>query len=133
MDHTEIKEKGEEPELVFTGFYREALALGLLGDAESARLRATLPLGWRPMFLLLREVPGHGLCAVQCFLYTCGLLTDLTLSETSHVYGRRYCYDNLHKAVYALRAWDGTGDPPGLWIKEKLSGRLGPGFPPASP
>lgn len=44
-------------------------------------------------------------------------------------YGRgcRYCYENYRDAQNALMAWDGEGDPPGPWIKEKPSGRLGPG------
>jgi hypothetical protein len=31
------------------------------------------------------------------------------------------------QAVSALDIWDGQGDPPGPWIKEKTSNRLGPG------
>jgi hypothetical protein len=40
---------------------------------------------------------------------------------------RRYCYENFDDAVAALAAWDGSGDPPGPWIKEKPSDRRGPG------
>jgi hypothetical protein len=33
----------------------------------------------------------------------------------------------LTDALNALTAMDGRGDPPGNWIKEKVSERLGPG------
>lgn len=130
MDHTEIEPKDEEATVDFLSFYREAIALGLGNDTESARHRARLPQPYRPMFVLLREVSGHGLCAVQCFLWTAGLLTDLEVSEFSHGYQQRYCYESLREAIEALRQWDGAGDPPGLWIKEKMAGRLGPGWTP---
>lgn len=42
-------------------------------------------------------------------------------------YERRYCYERREDAVLAFLEWDGEGDPPGPWIKEKPSERLGPG------
>jgi hypothetical protein len=33
---------------------------------------------------------------------------------------QRYCYENLGDAIEALGQWDGNGDPPGNWIKQKL-------------
>lgn len=32
---------------------------------------------------------------------------------------RRFCYPDRESAVFALETWDGRGDPPGPWLKEK--------------
>lgn len=43
-------------------------------------------------------------------------------------YRTRFCYRTLREAEDALIAWDGYGDPPGNWIKEKGAiERHGPG------
>lgn len=44
-------------------------------------------------------------------------------------YKRRFCYRTAHEAAEAMLKWDGVGDPPGMWIKEKPSDRNGPGHP----
>ncbi len=77
--------------------------------------------------LRAREVPGHGDCAVQRFIYTCGLLTAVNFDSIFIEYNARYCYNTAREACEALETWDGIGDPPGDWIKEKVSGRFGPG------
>lgn len=82
---------------------------------------------WQSELLATREVPGRGDCVVQRFIYTCGLLTHVTFDRTFIDYTARYCYDSAREAVRALQTWDGVGDPPGDWIKEKVSERLGPG------
>lgn len=46
---------------------------------------------------------------------------------TEHSVERRYCYEHAIAAGAAAVLWDGKGDPPGPWIKEKPSERLGPG------
>jgi hypothetical protein len=40
-----------------------------------------------------------------------------------------WCYDKREtvEALIAFLSWDGTGDPPGPWIKHLGSGRKGPG------
>jgi hypothetical protein len=80
---------------------------------------------WRCQFIEARELPGQGLCGVQRFIFSCGLLTELTFDGYSYDYTRRYCYHLASHALEALRTWDGKGDPPGEWIKEKVSGRHG--------
>lgn len=60
---------------------------------------------------------------VQPMLFTAGLFVGIT--PLGHE--KRYCYARMSDALVALRAWDGVGDPPGPWIKEKPSDRLGPG------
>jgi len=84
-----------------------------------------VPEHWRSEFRVVRRVPGRGLCGIQRFIFTCGLLTDLKFYEMENDYTARYCYPNEREALRALQAWDGTGDPPGPWIKEKVSGRAG--------
>lgn len=57
-------------------------------------------------------------------LYTTGLFVGLDRMG----WRTRFCYEHKVDAVAALDAWDGRGDPPGPWIKEKPSDRLGPGL-----
>ena len=83
-----------------------------------------IPKIWRDQFEALHEVPSKGLCGVERFIYTCGLLTDLTFDGLTYNYSARYCFSERAEAIFALLHWDGTGDPPGDWIKEKVSGRV---------
>jgi hypothetical protein len=85
---------------------------------------AELPALWRDQFIATREIPGCGLCAVQRFAYTCGLLTGLRFDGHSYFYVARYCYPNGVDALRDLAVWDGQGDPPGEWVKEKVSERM---------
>jgi hypothetical protein len=82
-----------------------------------------LPEVWLDQFLRVREVPGQGLCGVQRFIHSCGLVTNLTFDELEYDYKARYCFPLGNEAIVALMVWDGEGDPPGEWIKEKVSGR----------
>lgn len=63
---------------------------------------------------------------VKHLCFTAGLFVGLN----PYGYEWRYCYPNMMDAVNALEAWDGSGDPPGPWIKIKGhpdGERLGPG------
>lgn len=82
-----------------------------------------VPEVWRDQFLALRSVPGRGLCGVQRFIFTRGLLTDLSFDGLSYDYSARYCYPRASDALSALATWDGQGDPPEGWVKEKISER----------
>lgn len=84
-----------------------------------------VPEHWRIDFVAAREVPGQGLCVVQRFLMTAGLLTHVSNLVDSYCYDyeRRYCFPVGPDALKSLFTWDGVGDPPGEWIKEKVSGR----------
>jgi hypothetical protein len=82
-----------------------------------------IPMHWAKQLFLPRLVPGHGLCVLERFLTTVGLLTSVELDETGYGYARRYCFPQWKDAESALQTWDGSGDPPGEWIKEKVSGR----------
>lgn len=72
----------------------------------------------------VRQLPSGEWIGVSPFLYTAGLC--IGLDETG--YRVRFCYANSRAAEDAADLYDGVGDPPGLWIKEKGgSERLGPG------
>jgi hypothetical protein len=71
----------------------------------------------------VRELPDGRIIGVLPMLFTHGLYVGMT----EYSYDRRYCYENNRDALEAARTWDGKGDPPGPWIKEKPSDRLGPG------
>jgi hypothetical protein len=86
-----------------------------------------IPEVWRDQFASARELDGQGLCVTQRFIFTTGLLTHVSFDGLSYRYAARYCYPSHRDALEALAAWDGQGDPPGPWIKEKLSERSGPG------
>ena len=74
-------------------------------------------------YVELRLLPTGKWAAISNMLFTTGLLVGLT----STGYERRFCYEKWIDACSALHSWDGNGDPPGPWIKEKPSDRLGPG------
>ena len=69
-------------------------------------------------FLLRRETPNGRKIALQRFIFTIGLLVDVTADS----YGDRYCYDNFFDAAIAALEWNGEGDPPGPWLKHKGRG-----------
>lgn len=70
-----------------------------------------------------RRLPNGEVIGVMPQLFTFGLFVGLD----EYGYKRRFCYESASDANYALAQWDGSGDPPGPWIKEKPSDRLGPG------
>jgi hypothetical protein len=66
----------------------------------------------------IKEIPERGVCSLFRFIYTTGLVIGCT--ETG--YKGRYCYSSFVDAKSALAEWDGTGHPPGEWIKYKGEG-----------
>lgn len=76
---------------------------------------------------IIEALCGGRVCAVMPFIYTTGLLVDYFDHGSTHDYTARYCYPNLAEALIALNEWNGVGDPPGPWVKERVSERLGPG------
>lgn len=68
-------------------------------------------------------LPTGELAGIFPMLFTTGLFVGL--DEMG--WRTRFCYERVQDAIAALDAWDGQGDPPGPWIKEKPSDRLGPG------
>lgn len=103
----------------------EHLAEQLVASASDAA-DELLPVLWRGDFLATRIVPGRGLCGAQRFLYTCGLIVNMRFDGLAYDFDARYCYPTAADARRALLQWDGIDDPPGPWIKEKLSERSRP-------
>jgi hypothetical protein len=81
---------------------------------------------WKLEYMLLREVPGIGLCGIKPMMFTYSLV--VRLDEMGYQW--RYCYEYAADAVAAIKQWDGKDHPPGPWIKLKGLGMpelLGPG------
>ena len=75
-------------------------------------------------YLFVRQLPTGDWIGVYRFLYTTALLVGLDDAG----YRTRFCYEHETDAIAAALIFDGTGDPPGPWIKEKgARERLGPG------
>lgn len=64
------------------------------------------------------EREGRGVCAIFKFMFTVGVVCGID----STGYRGRWCYGSEVEAVYAITQWDGVGDPPGNWIKDKGEG-----------
>ena len=73
-----------------------------------------------------RVMPDGSVAALGRQLYTVGIVMGID----DDGYSARYCYGSYAVAAAALKAWDGTGDPPGPWLKYKGLGgeRIGPGL-----
>lgn len=72
----------------------------------------------------VRQLPDGTWIGILPMIMTFGLFVGLQ----EYGYERRYCYEHGEDAWTACQEWDGKGDPPGPWIKEKPSDRLGPGI-----
>ena len=90
-------------------------------DLQPEALRAAL---MDNSFAAARVLPSGEVLGVLPMLFTTGLYVGVTVESPGRT---RYCYENAHDAMSALQAWDGAGDPPGPWIKQKPEDRLGPG------
>jgi hypothetical protein len=65
-----------------------------------------------------RKVANFGICGLQKFVFTTGIVIGLT-----HIgYYGRYCYPSQSEASQELINWDGQGDPKGNWLKYKGEG-----------
>jgi hypothetical protein len=76
-------------------------------------------LGYSPA----RRLPNGEMAGVTPMLTTFALFVGLT----ARGWRTSYYYEHKADAEAALAAWDGAGDPPGPWIKQKPEERLGPG------
>ncbi len=65
---------------------------------------------WNAKLLSNGEMAG-----CRRMMYTTGLFVGLTAQG----YRTRFCFHTEAEAEASLVAWDGTGDPPGNWVKEK--------------
>jgi hypothetical protein len=85
---------------------------------------------------IIKELPNGKVVAVVPMIASAALVLvtedylDKAVRRAWNGWQRRFCYAGFGAAVAAAAAWDGTGDPPGDWVKEKSPGvdRLNPGF-----
>lgn len=66
-------------------------------------------------FLHPVRLPDGRIAAIQKNLFTYGIVI-LDEQGVTH----RWCYDKFVSAILAILDWNGIGDPPGSWIKQKL-------------
>lgn len=69
-------------------------------------------------YSLVKELPEKGWAGICRMAYTVGLFFGLDISG----YYGRYCYPTWEDAAQAIKQWDGSGYPPGNWIKYKGRG-----------
>jgi hypothetical protein len=71
-------------------------------------------------------IDGIGWCALVDMLNTCALAIAITQASAES----RYCFEHYSDALDSLMSWNGIGDPPGDWIKQKGLGidRINPNF-----
>lgn len=75
-------------------------------------------------YMLPRQLPTGEWAALQKQLFTTGLF----IVDSRHTWRTRWCYERKIDAMLALAKWDGKGDPPGPWIKQKPQERLNPAW-----
>lgn len=71
-----------------------------------------------------RVLPSGETAGLRQMITTVGLIVGIGPDE----YRTRFCYPDAASALDAIQSWDGQGDPPGPWIKEKPCGRPNPEF-----
>lgn len=69
-------------------------------------------------YIVPHKLPTGKWAGVMQMNFTGGLFVGLD----DHGYEKRYCYETIRQAAFACLTWDGEGDPPGNWIKEKGDG-----------
>lgn len=76
---------------------------------------------------LARRIATGEWIGVQKQLFTTGLFV---IAADGSGWRTRYCYEYSIDAIIACLEWDGVGDPPGPWVKQKPQERQGPGLEP---
>lgn len=72
----------------------------------------------------VRTLPTGEVAGVLPYLFTGGLVVGLD----DFGWRTRFCYETILEAKDALAEWDGAGDPPGNWIKQKPEDRHNPNW-----
>ena len=85
-----------------------------------------VPPAWRHAFRAERWIAGKP-CAILEGALSTALLVDVSFSPLFCDSTAQYRYEHADEALLALRDWDGRLDPPGRWLKEVVTGRMGPG------
>lgn len=71
-------------------------------------------------YMAVRPFPGRKWAAVKDFMYTHAIIVGRMGDWTG--YDDRWCYSSAPKAMLALEAWNGEGEPTG-WHRHPDSGR----------
>lgn len=82
--------------------------------------KAFKEMGYHP----IKRLDTGELAGVMDYVFTAGIVVGLDPVG----WRTRYCYESRPIAEAALEAWDGHGDPPGPWIKQKPEDRHGPWY-----
>jgi hypothetical protein len=80
-------------------------------------------------FYRARQLPNGEWLALAPMMFTTGLCLVAEPDPSDQVSNglrTRFCYEHARDAEAAFLAWDGVGDPPGNWIKQKPEDRLNP-------
>lgn len=88
--------------------------------------RHIVPSALRGQFLGERWIAGRA-CVVQPYVLSTALLVDVSFPTLDCEFSARYCYERPEQALDALRDWNGRLDPPGAWLREEITARVGPG------
>lgn len=81
---------------------------------------------WKENSMTIKQIQKLGYSPAKIFtsgenagilkmIYTVGLFVGIN----EWCWRTRFCYPDWISATKALEEWDGIGDPPGPWIKEK--------------
>ena len=121
----ESVQEGEQPEtLEHRVTINLGIGFGLVGCGPVVRIEDNdrfPPLD----YFYTRQLDSGVWIGVRKMLVTWALIVGI---DAQGNYRSRYCYEQYHDAVEALQTWDGDGDPPGPWLKQKPGDRLGPGM-----
>lgn len=66
-------------------------------------------------YVIPRILPTGECAAIRRMAFTYGLFVGLNSGGIR----TRFCYETFEDAKRALEDWDGQGNPPGPWLKEK--------------
>lgn len=58
-------------------------------------------------------------CGILRFLFTWGLVVDITETGEGEIFEYRFCFEHYEDALESLNSWNGEGLPGGPWIKQK--------------
>lgn len=67
----------------------------------------------------LRKTESGGIIGIYEYLFTTGLMGEVAPNFNDEPYKKRYCYPSRERAIEALGAWDGVGEPLDGWVKYK--------------
>lgn len=91
------------------------MTLQVLIDEPQIESCNVIPTSWASYTAVRRLPSSDRWIGVRRMLFTWALMVDMDEAG----YRTRFCYPDEKSAMSALIRWNGNGDPPGPWIKEK--------------